>query len=206
MADLAPGDSVRGYLTLLYNNSIPGRDDLIANEMPFNEVGTYRVFIEISGLKGNIISSVIEVDVHAPIGDDLEIWEALRRNPGLALFIQSGDSGAKVSNVVEAEALLARLSNSQNSGYVCLALGRYYARKGSFARSLQYLSPAVKAGTGTWLRGQALLETSQVYSEKGDYLAAKEICQVAAAEYKETPIGPLFVALLSRIARESGTH
>ena len=106
------GETFTSAITLLWNSKPPQYSSVSENrlqtEYAFSEAGTYFIKATASiwdnNAKTAIESEPIQIVVKEPIGNDLEVWNLIKNNGDIALFIQEGDF--QTSQTEEREKLL----------------------------------------------------------------------------------------------------
>lgn len=95
------GQSIKSQANLLWSFSPRGRvadlsrvkDSLIITDLAFPEAGVYFLKAELiipGELQTRIESNPVQIVISAPVGDDLRVWNELKKNPEIAYFLQEG--------------------------------------------------------------------------------------------------------------------
>jgi tetratricopeptide (TPR) repeat protein len=207
-AQIAPGESIYCDITLLFNNEVRGRDDLLNALVAIDEAGAYQIRVELydTNFRRKITSPVIDLLVMFPMGEaEQAVWLAVESDKDLAYFMQTAD-GRRAKNVVEkAEQLVRRYPDNNQERQLALALGKYYLERDNVEQAIVYLKDAAASEPASLLRAQALLELAKSYTKKGDMDEAFKISEAASSEYAGKDIQQEFDQLILKIrkARES---
>lgn len=105
------------------------QDNRILTDYAFPEAGTYLVkatsclIDELRGCSIPVESEPIEIRVHEPIGEDLEVWNQIRGNREIAMLMQkglftSGKETEREQNTTLVEQIIVRHPNSVYSNYL----------------------------------------------------------------------------------------
>ncbi|MGI8788057.1 MAG: hypothetical protein ACR2HG_09885 [Pyrinomonadaceae bacterium] len=127
------------------------QDNRILTDYAFPDAGTYLVkatsclIDELKGCSVPIESKPIEIKVSEPVGEDLEVWNQIKGNRGLAMLMQKGefDTGKEaekqqLTNGVEQ--ILEKYPNSIYSSYLKPNLEKYKtneARRNDFYKNVK---------------------------------------------------------------------
>jgi tetratricopeptide (TPR) repeat protein len=195
-------------ITVLFNNTIDGRDDLLEDSIPINEAGAYQIRVELYDANFNrkISAPVIGIPVGYPMGEaEQAAWQTVKDDKDLAYFTQTGD-GQRANGVVEkAEQLVKRYPNNNQERQLALALGKHYLERDNVGAAIGYLKDAAASDTGSLMRARALAELTESYLQNGDVDEALKISEAAGSEYPDKDNQQEFDRLNLKIrqARES---
>jgi hypothetical protein len=116
------------------------QDNRILTDYAFPDAGTYLVkavsclIDELNGCSIPIESEPIEIKVNQPIGEDLEVWNRIKGNRGIAMLMQKGslDTGneaAKEELISQVKQIIETHPNSVYSGYLKSNLEKFKAKE-----------------------------------------------------------------------------
>lgn len=208
VAQISPGESMSCEITLLFNNAIEGRDDLLESSVPIDEAGAYQIRVELydTDFRRKIAAPVIGIPIGFPMGEaEQALWQIVKDDKDLAYFVQTGD-GQRTDGVVEkAEQLVQRYPNNNQERQLALALGRHYLERDKVEAAIGYLKEAAGSDPGSLMRARALSELTKSYIQKGDVDEALKVSEAASSEYTDKDIQQEFDRLNLKIrqARES---
>ena len=127
---IKPGQTIKSDATLLWNFSPVGRfastkdfeGNQIMTDLAFEEPGIYFIKSVLIVPKGEndsqrIESAPVQIIVDAPVGNDLEVWKEVKKNPEIAYFIQENElrttkEGDRQKQLTEIERVVAANPNS----------------------------------------------------------------------------------------------
>jgi tetratricopeptide (TPR) repeat protein len=201
---IPPGYYVSREITLLFNNEVSGRVDLLASSLPFNEAGSYAIRVELydETFGQRIVAPTIGLQIRFPQEEAGQaIWEAVKANSKLAYFMQTGDARQADSVIKKAEQLVAGHPDNVYEKHLALALGRHYLKEDQIETSIVHLKEAATAEPASPLRAQALLELTNSYVRKGDIEEAIRISDAAGDEFDEGEVRYEFQRLSSKFRR-----
>jgi tetratricopeptide (TPR) repeat protein len=208
VAQISPGESMSCEITILFNNTVEGRDDLLEDSIPINEAGAYQIRVELYDTDFNrkITTQVADIPVGFPMGEaEQAAWQTVKDDKDLAYFTQTGD-GQRAKGVVEkAEQLVQRYPNNNQERQLALALGKHYLKRDNVEAAIGYLKEAATSDPGSLMRARALSELTKSYIQNGDLDEALKISEAASDEYADKDNQQEFNRLNLKIrqARES---
>lgn len=208
VAQISPGKSMSCEITLLFNNPVEGRDDLLEDFIPINEAGAYQIRVELydTTFSRKITAPVIGIPVGYPMGEaEQAAWQAVKADKDLAYFAQTGD-GQRAKGIVEkAEQLVQQYPNNNQERQLALALGKHYLERDNVGAAIGYLKDAAASDPGSLMRARALSELTKSYIQNGDVDEALKISEAVGSEYNDKDIQREFDLLNLKIrqARES---
>lgn len=183
---LEPDQVVSSDITVLFNRSLPGRDDVLAPATPIDEVGVWQILVKLYDInyKRYIVSSVIEIHVTSPTGEgEQAIWQAQQADPDISYFIQTGDAGSHKGVVKKVAKLLEQYPDNVHHRLLARAMGQYYLGRGNASTATIYFKVAAESSSGSFLRAQSLLGLVQSYMQMGSIEEANILNAAAGIEF-----------------------
>ena len=204
VTQLAPSESVYGELTVLFNTTIPGRDDLHGEPTPINEPGTYQVVVEFYDVRfqHKIVAPRFEVQVSSPTGKaEQAYWQEVQADPNLAYFLQTGSLRRGQNVVKKVEQLMSEHPGAVHQKHAALALGKYYLKNVDPIRAIDYLKEAAESAPKSYLRAQALVALAKSYAQLGQFDEALRISDAAVEEFTLTGAQQNFIQLGTKLRK-----
>lgn len=131
------------------------QDNKILTDYAFPDAGIYLVkaasclIDELKGCSISIESEPIEIRVNEPVGEDLEVWNQIKGNRGIAMLMQKGlfDTGKEVEKqklTTQVEQIIERYPNSIYSSYLKPNLEKSRARETKRDEFYKNIKPSQK--------------------------------------------------------------
>jgi hypothetical protein len=94
--EIAPGESVSSALTILWNDATDANGADGDGELAFQVAGVYSIVVRVLIESEEIVLPSLKLEVVEPVGEDVKVWEEIRRNNALARVLHTRDpEGAK---------------------------------------------------------------------------------------------------------------
>jgi hypothetical protein len=202
-SQISPGEVLKSEITVLFHNSIDGRDDLFDSSLPINGVGTYRIRVELydDSFRRKLTAPLTNVEVgFSPASAEYAISQAVvdDKDGALAFFLQTGDT-PQPEVVEKAEQLIERFSGNDQQKRMALAIGNYHLRHDKVETAIGFLNEAAKAEYSPALRDRALLELAKSYIKRGDIDEALKISNGSDGKFSAPEIEAEFEGIRSKL-------
>lgn len=201
---IVPGETIYAEIMLLFNEVAPSSDqEFLQSYLPLDRQGTYQIRVDFYdiGFNRKITAPIAQVEVAQTSEPEAEIWEAMRSDPEMAYFLESGDARRGIMTLQKLEPLMARHPDSIHTKYFALALGKYSQRRRGIAKAISYFLQASVSPPKSFLRSRAVLGLVESYVLKRDYDKALTLCDTAAKEHTQTDIQEEFSKLCTEVSK-----
>ncbi len=203
--DIAAGELILGEAAIYCVTLPTGPDGKTVAQAVLTTPGRYRVQASWHQIdfKSSIKAAPVDVEVIAPQGSDLRIWQGMRPEVSFGLFM--ADALAEGGTVpTQAERLALSAPKSVYAQHLSLQLGRLFRRNRQWDAAEIHLNRALAAPAQSLLRRTALLELSAAYVQSNQSPKARELMAGARADFNGTPQEDLYKRIVAELDRIGG--